>query len=192
MKTNREPNQDPGDGAGFERLLARQPFRTPPPEWRDALLAGALTPSPAAARRRPGADSARHGGEGSRWPGLWDWLGSGWALGAAAWALIVVLDQFAATTTESGRRLEAPLSDAAVATIREQQRELMGQLASIADPEPPPSPPEDRPRAACPDRGILPVGAAVRWVSAGGGRETGREAGAGWVTFESSNKGDLT
>jgi len=157
MTTNPAPDEGPAEGGQFERLIARQAFRAPPAEWRKAILDGAAADSPvpavaARARFRPGPEESA-----GPWRVLWERLASGWALAGAAWALILALDQFASAPMDSGPRLAAPLSAAAVETIREQQREVIGQLAVIGEPEPPPQPPGDRPRAAHPERDDLPV-----------------------------------
>lgn len=162
MTTNPASDHDRSEGGRFERAIARQAFRAPPHEWRNEILAGALATSPAEevpARPRFGGVAREAIG---RWQVWRERLASGWVLAAAAWLLILALDRFASMPTGPGPRLAAPLSAAAVETIREQQREVIGQLAVVGEPEPPPRPPMDRPRASHPERDERPV--------AGGGR----------------------
>lgn len=180
MNTNRTgafpPGRDPDgtDGEAFLRSLARHEFRAPPPAWRAEILA------PARATAGADGNSPARATTSVPWRTWWDRLASGWTLAAAAWALILALEQFSESSGSSGPGLRAPLSSEAVAILREQRQELLGQWAAVAPFEALPTPPPaagERPRAAWPERRTPPLAAAAPG--------TGKR---GWARMELTNQ----
>lgn len=135
------PDEPDGD---LERLLVRNTFRTPPPDWRGLILEKALSGQtveeptgdmdPVFSGRELAMGSAG-GGEriegavgrtGTRPIGLWtrilERLGSGWTVAAAAWALILGLNQYSVPQGERTPAPKAPWSDRALAEIQAHQR----------------------------------------------------------------------
>jgi hypothetical protein len=120
----------------FESRLSRQPLRTPPPDWRQEILAAAEAPSLARQER----ESA------SAWPsdarrsaaGWWfAWLNPsrpGWIALGAAWLLIAVLHLASDSADVSN-------SNATVARTTPAQwlasRQLMAELIDAVEPAKP-------------------------------------------------------
>ncbi len=126
MNTDHNAREGTPEPDSFELGLGRHPFRAPPPEWREAILAAA------AGRIAEGAARTevdwRRAARAVPW---WERLWSGWTVAAAAWALVLGLNQFSSGTGETVMA-RAPLSPAAAAFLAEQQRAAMGSLAATA------------------------------------------------------------
>ena len=172
---NPNPRFQPGplDPDNLERRLARNPFRAPPADWRDTILAqAAAAADEATATARDGSAAARTVGpatprvNGSPVPDAFhgpagplvrflDWLASGWTVAAGAWLLVFGLNQYSIPAGDAGGPPRPPLSAAALDEIRAQRLDLL-QEAHAVSPEPsptrqaepqPPIRPTTRPRA---------------------------------------------
>lgn len=105
----------------LERWLARNRFRAPPPDWRAEILAQA--------RSVPGAapiEANRAAGDLSELEallvGLRERLASAWTVVAVAWLIILTLNLYATPRPSSDTLRWPPLSEAALADLRAQQR----------------------------------------------------------------------
>lgn len=137
-------NEFPDTGE-FEAGMARHPFRAPPVEWRTAILADAgarLMESGTSAVKAEGRIPAWGGGGSAPW---WERLRSGWSMAAAAWALILGLNQLSVRDAGGGQVRRPPFSPAAMAIVAEQQRAALGAMAGLSLPEGEARPPVDRP-----------------------------------------------
>ena len=105
----------------FEQLLARQPLRPVPNEWRQDILgaSGAATPSAGASR----------GVEVVAWWRAWLWpCPQAWAGLAAAWCVILGLHVAFEKGSPSSIHRPAPTS-AQVCLAFEEQRRLLAELS---------------------------------------------------------------
>lgn len=118
------PDRPPRPLDDLERLLLRQSFRLPPPEWRDAILADARTVAPAQESRSAATrlDSA------SLLRALRVACGSAWSAAAAAWLLVVGLNHYASPSRSQDRLPMPPLSPATAADLRQERLELLAAL----------------------------------------------------------------
>lgn len=138
----------PGEPDGeLERMLVRNSFRTPPPDWRGLILERALAGQSGEEPTREvdgglagtefAAGASRGGARidgawrpaGTRPEGIWTLirqkLASGWTVAAAAWALIFGLNQYSIPGGESLPSPKAPWSAKARAEIQAHQRLLV-------------------------------------------------------------------
>lgn len=152
MNPHHHPSSEPLDPRWneFESRLALNRFRTPPSELRDRVLAAALCapkprdPRAARAVALPGARSA--------WPAWSAWMerwSSGWTVAAAAWGVVMVLNQFSSSDSPSRQRVPPPWSERAMAEIRAQRSEVQdfaegATRPQIAQPTPEAVPPPPR------------------------------------------------
>lgn len=132
------PEPDPD----LEAFLVRTRFRQPPTDWRESILAKALSPTDDAAatvpadlgsvvtgiprpngahRERFASASSAAGGSRASW---WERWRSGWTVLAAAWGLVLCLNQYATPRVDHPPARRPPWSDRALAEIRAQQAML--------------------------------------------------------------------
>lgn len=110
----------PGDSEAppdLDRWLARNRFRTPPPEWRAEILARARSGPglEAKAATRALEDST---GLQALLGRLGERLASAWTVVAAAWLIVLALNLYASPRPSSDAVRWPPLSEAALADLR--------------------------------------------------------------------------
>ncbi len=142
--TLHRPDEPEGE---IERLLLRNSFRTPPPDWRGLILERAMagqsgedpTGEVGCGYSGPelgngsGRDEARMDGVrmpvGTRPEAFWililQRLASGWTVAVAVWALILGLNQYSMPRGDSLPSPKAPWSAKALAEIQAHQRLLV-------------------------------------------------------------------
>ncbi len=120
----------------FEKQLQRQPWRTPPAEWREQILREARRQA-----NRPGVHPAaqpRRAG-GSRWPRWQEWLWPSpraWAGLAATWIGIAWLNLVHVPDPRPlARQTPPPPADTAT-MVAAQRRELVRLLETPTEPAP--------------------------------------------------------
>lgn len=112
---------DPEARPDLERWLARNRFRALPPGWRSEILAEARS----APRTVPTATTRAAedlSGIGALLHGLRERLASAWTVVAAAWLVVLTLNLYASPRPSSDAVRWPPLSEAALADLRAQQR----------------------------------------------------------------------
>ncbi len=128
------------DQDDFERRLARQPLRTPPPEWRGEILRNARAAiSPVKEREMTPASSWWRQ---LLWPCPQAWVGL-----AAAWAIVAGLNWLAQDETAPPSDRVAQTSAEVRIVLAEQRRlwkELLGEVPPSREPA---LPAEDGPRS---------------------------------------------
>lgn len=133
MMPENHPRPGPVEPDDLERLLAKHSPRTPPADWREAILARAGVVRADREGREPINGARRPLPARSGWQGWWGWrdaLSSGWTVTAAAWVLVIALNHYAMPSGGEPASVRPPLSDAAMAEIRAQQR-LLVEMGSV-------------------------------------------------------------
>ena len=102
---NRHPESK--EDTRLEQALRGIPWRRPPEEWRDEILASAI----------PRQEASTAGS----WSTGGSWWASGWGVVACAWALVIVMNRFAAAPVGEAPLDRPPPSAALVELLREQR-----------------------------------------------------------------------
>lgn len=127
----------------FEKRLARQTFRQPPPEWREEILGAvskATSSHPSTSDPQPSwLSTFNHQLSTLLWPHPKAWAGL-----AAVWVLIFVINFAGRDETQSMAKKSPPPSPEMVAALREQHR-LFVELVGRTEPQD-----AERPRIAPP------------------------------------------